>query len=92
MQFISKFNRGFAITKAFHKILNEPKCEPNRIWADKSSKFHNISMKPFFQNNDIEIYSTHNEGKSVFPERFIRTLKKIINTFLQSQKICILIN
>ena len=31
-----------------------------------------------------EIYSTHNEGKSVFAERFIRTLKnKIINTQLQ---------
>ena len=28
------------------------------------------------QNNDIEMYSTHNEGKSVIAERFIRTLKK----------------
>ena len=27
------------------------------------------------QNNDIEMYSMHNEGKSVVPERFIRTLK-----------------
>ena len=27
------------------------------------------------QNNDIEIYSTHDEGKSVVAQRFIRTLK-----------------
>ena len=28
------------------------------------------------KKNDIEIYLTHNEGKSVFAERSIRTLKK----------------
>ena len=26
--------------------------------------------------NDIEMYSMHNEGKSVIPKRFIITLKK----------------
>ena len=35
-------------------------------------------MKSFLQNNDIEMYLMHNEGKSVVAERFIRTLKKII--------------
>ena len=32
-------------------------------------------LNHFLQNNDIEIYSTQNEGKSVVAERFIRTLK-----------------
>ena len=32
-------------------------------------------MKSWLQDNDIEIYSTHNEGKSVVPERFIKILK-----------------
>ena len=32
-------------------------------------------MKSWLQDNDIEIYSTHNKGKSVVPEIFIRTLK-----------------
>ena len=31
-------------------------------------------MKSFFQNNNIEILSVHNEGKSVVAERFITTL------------------
>ena len=28
------------------------------------------------KKDDIEMYSAHNEGKSVVTERFIRTLKK----------------
>ena len=32
-------------------------------------------MKSFFQNIDIDVYSTNNEGKSVINKRFIRTLK-----------------
>ena len=32
-------------------------------------------MKSWPEKNDIKMYSTHNEGKSVFAERFIRTLK-----------------
>ena len=32
----------------------------------------------FLQNNNIEIYSTHHEEKSVAAERFMRTLKNKI--------------
>ena len=32
-------------------------------------------FKKWLQDNDIAMYSTHNEGKSVVAERFIRTLK-----------------
>ena len=35
-------------------------------------------MKSWVQDNHLEIYLTHNEGKSVFAERFIETLKKKI--------------
>ena len=35
-------------------------------------------MKYEIWNNDIEMYSAHNEGKSVATERFIRTLKNKI--------------
>ena len=35
-------------------------------------------MKSWLEKNDIEMYSTHNEGKSVIAERFIRTLKNKI--------------
>ena len=48
------------------------------MWVDKSSKFDNRSLKSFFQNNNIEIYSAHNKEKSVVAETFIRTLKNKI--------------
>ena len=35
-------------------------------------------MKSFLQNNNIEMYSTHNEGNSVIAGRFIRTLENKI--------------
>ena len=35
-------------------------------------------MKSWLQNNDVKKYSTHNEGKSVAAERFIRTIKNKI--------------
>ena len=45
------------------------------------------------RKNFVEMYSTHNEGKSVVAERVIRILKaKVINIWLQHQKMCILIN
>ena len=33
-------------------------------------------MKSWLQDNDMEIYSTYNEVKSVVAKRFLRTLKK----------------
>ena len=36
------------------------------------------------QGNDITMYSTHNEGNSIFPGRFIRTLKNKIYKYMTS--------
>ena len=36
------------------------------------------------KNNDIEMYSIHNEEKSVVAERFIRTLKTKIYKYMAS--------
>ena len=41
-------------------------------------------MKSFLQNNSIEMYSTHNEEKSVITERFVRTLKNKIYKYMNS--------
>ena len=41
-------------------------------------------MKSWLEKNAIEMYSTHNEGKSVFAERFIRTLKIKIYKYMTS--------
>ena len=64
--FSLKDKKGIAITNTFQKI-----------WLGKGNEFNKRSIKPFFffQNNDIEMYSTHNEKKSVIGERFFKTLK-----------------
>ena len=41
-------------------------------------------MKSWLAKNDIEMYSTHNERKSVVAERFIRTLKNRIFKYMTS--------
>ena len=49
------------------------------------------SIKSWLEKNDIEIYSTNNEEKSVITERFIRTLKNKIYKYMTSlsKNICI---
>ena len=79
-----KDKKVITITKGFQKFLDESYRKPNKIWADKDSKFCNRLIKSFLQNNIIEIHSTHNEGKSVVAERFIRTLKNKICKYMTS--------
>ena len=43
-------------------------------------EFPNRLMKSFFQNDNTEMYPTHNEGKSIFAERCIRTLKNYMTS------------
>ena len=41
-------------------------------------------MKSLLQNNCIEMYSAYSKGKSVFTERFFRTLKNKIYKYMTS--------
>ena len=70
-----KDKKGVSIVNAFQKLLETSERKPNKIWVDKGSEFYNNSFKKWLEDNDIEMYSIHNEGKSVIAERFIRTLK-----------------
>ena len=68
-----KDKKSISIVNAFQKILKESDRKPNKIWVDKGSEFYNNSFKKWLKDNDIEMYSIHNEGKSVVAERCIRT-------------------
>ena len=72
-----KDKKRVSIVNAFKKIISEGR-KPNKIWLDQGSEFYNNSVKDFLKINNIEMYSTYNEGKSVIAERFIRTLKNKI--------------
>ena len=73
-----------SIVKAFQIILIQSNRKPNKIWVGNSSEFYNASFKKWLQDNDIIMCSTHNEGKSVVAERFIRTLKSKIYKYMTS--------
>ena len=77
-----KDKKGISIVNVFQKILKESDKKPNKIWFDKGSEFYNNSYKKWLKDNDIEMYSIHNEGKSVVAERFIRTLKTKIDKYM----------
>ena len=64
--------------------MKESDRKPNKIWVDKGSEFYNNSFKKWLKDNDIEMYSIHNEGKSVAAGRFIRTLKAKIYKYMTS--------
>ena len=58
--------------------------KPKKIWLDKGNKFYNSFFKKWLKDNDIEMYSIHNEQKFVVAERFIRTLKTKIYKYMTS--------
>ena len=70
-----KDKKGKTVLNAFIEIVNEPNRKPNKLWADQGRESYNKLMQTWLDNNDILMYSTHNEGKSVIAEKFIKTLK-----------------
>ena len=70
-----KDKKGISIVNEFNKIIKQSNRKPKKIWVDQGSEFYNHVFKKWLSDNDIIMYSTFNEGKSVVAERFIRTLK-----------------
>ena len=70
-----KGKKGKTVLNAFIKIVNEFNRKPNKLWIYQGRKFHNKLLQEWLDNNDILMYSTHNEGKSVIAERFTKTLQ-----------------
>ena len=74
-----KDKRGITIVDTFQKIISKGR-KPNKIWVDQGGEFYNKLFKRFLKINNIEMYSTHNEGKSVVAKKLIRTLKNKISS------------
>ena len=80
-----KDKKGIRIVKAFQIILKESNSrKPNKIWVDNGSEFYNAYFKKWLRDNNIVMYSTHSEGKSVVAEKFIRTVKSKIDKYMTS--------
>ena len=71
-----KTKEGLVSLTYFKKKKKNSKRKPNKVWADQGGKFYNKVFKRFLKINNIAMYSTYNEGKSVVAERSIRTPEK----------------
>ena len=79
-----KRQKNSTITNAFQNTLGESNSKANKKRVDESSEICNSSMKSCQQNNDIKMYSVHNETKSLAAERFIIILKNKIYKYMNS--------
>ena len=79
-----KDKKGVSIANAFQKILKELARKPHKIWVDKGSEFYNSHFKKWLKDDSIEMYSKHNDWKSVVAERFIRTIKNKTYKYMTS--------
>ena len=77
-----KDKKGISIVSAFNKIIKQSNRKPNKIWVDQGGEFYNNVFEKWLSDNDINMYSTYNEGKSVVAGRFIRTLKNRLYKYL----------
>ena len=63
-----KNRKSDSIVEEFQSILKNSGRKANKIWVDHGSEFYNNKFKNFLKENDIEMYSTFNEEKSVVSE------------------------
>ena len=69
------------ITNTFQNFSDESNRKPTIIWVDKGSEFYNRLIQPRLQNNDIDIYSAHNEENLVVAKKFITTLRNKVHKY-----------
>ena len=69
-----KDKKGETVAEAFKTIFKEGR-KPQYLWIDKGKEFYNKHLKDLLEKHKITLYSTENEEKSSFCERWNRTIK-----------------
>jgi hypothetical protein len=69
-----KSKKASEILNAFKSL----KVLPRNIWSDEGNEFYNKEFKAFCKSNNINLYHTFSGLKSVYVERFNRTLKEMM--------------
>ena len=64
-----------AVLHDFMEMETQSKRKPDRLQVDQGKEFCNRFMQKWLNDNDISMYSIHNESKSVDAERFVKTPK-----------------
>ena len=76
-----KNKTGEEVKKGLQHILrNDGNRSPKKIWCDDGREFFNTVVQNYLRTKNITLYSTYNEPKAAIAERFIRTLRRKIET------------
>ena len=59
-----KDKKGKTVLNALIEIANKFNNKPNKLWVGQGKQFYNKLMQELLENNEILMYSAHNEGKS----------------------------
>ena len=88
-----KDKKAKTVLNGLIEIVNESKPKSNRLWVDQRMAFYNSFMQKRVDDNDNIMYSTHDESKSVIPERLINALKnKVLKKLrINDSKSCLVI-
>ena len=77
-------------TKSAEEVLNGFKqidCKTiTNLWSDEGKEFYNSIFKKYCKERNINLYHTYSGMKSVFIERFNRTLKEMIYKYVALNK------
>ena len=98
MQLLSKYNKGIrfllCVIDTFSKYAWVVPLKDKKVLStvqafqiilkQSNKKPNNAYFKKWLRDNNIIMYSTHNDGKSVVAERFIRVLKSKIYKYMTS--------
>ena len=78
-----KTKNGEDVLNGFKSIDKTPK----NLWVDEGKEFYNTEMKKYCKEKNINMYHTYTGLKSVYAERFNRTLRDLIFTYLNSNDV-----
>ena len=68
-------DKGKTVLNANIEIVNESNSKTNKSWVIQVREFYNKRIQEWLDDNDILMYMTYNEAKSVISEKLMRTLK-----------------
>ena len=77
-----KTKTGLEVSQALASIFRENK--PKMLWVDKGKEHYNRHVLNLLAKNKTEIYSTENEEKSSVCERWNRTIKTKMYTYIHT--------
>ena len=75
-----KRKTGSETAAALEEIFQKSKASPTYLWCDAGSEYYNHNVQDVLKVRGITLYSTHNTIKASIAERFIRTLRRKIES------------